>query len=207
MPRSVRRARYYHRLSPSLHYMIHGDLPLVGSLYIIPLRSIDKLFPGALRMAVSLHSTAPRLSYPMAHITVRCHAINASLSPTPPPSAQSSWRTVDPSVRLCRWAAPGFVRLLRRRPRSSRLSLLLHKHLPGCALCCSPMLLRRIRYSMGHGRPPDDCSVAMTLRVRAVSIDSSKPLTHWHGLTASAPRTITITPSHLPPKGREVCQA
>ena len=65
--------------------MIHGDLPLVGSLYIIPLRSIDKLFPGALRMAVSLHSTAPRLSYPMAHITVRCHAINASLSPTPPP--------------------------------------------------------------------------------------------------------------------------
>lgn len=60
---------------------------------------------------------------------------------------------------------------------------------------------------MGHGRPPDDCPVAMTLRVRAVSIDSPKPLTHWHGLTASAPRTITITPSHLPPKDREVCQA
>lgn len=36
-------------------------------------------------MAVSLHSTAPRLSCPMAHITVRCHAINASLSPTPSP--------------------------------------------------------------------------------------------------------------------------
>ena len=105
--------------------MIHGDLPLVGSLYIIPLRSIDKLFPGALRMAVSLHSTAPRLSYPMAHITVRCHAINASLSPTPPPSAQSSWRTVAPSVRPCRWAAPGFVRLLRplHAPSQSRRAI------------------------------------------------------------------------------------
>lgn len=96
--------------------MIHGDLPLVGSLYIIPLRSIDKLFPGALRMAVSLHSTAPRLSYPMAHITVRCHAINASLSPTPPPSAQSSWRTA--SLRPLH--APSQSRRAIYRPRAER---------------------------------------------------------------------------------------
>ena len=188
--------------------MIHGDLPLVGSLYIIPLRSIDKLFPGALRMAVSLHSTAPRLSYPMAHITVRCHAINASLSPTPPPLGAKL-------MAHCRsrrgGRAGGRLRALSGSCVAGHEALGSHcyytnisRAVPYAVAQCSCVAYG---YSMGHGRPPDDCSVAMTLRVRAVSIDSPKPLTHWHGLTASAPRTITITPSHLPPKGREVCQA
>ena len=47
-------------------------------------------------------------------------------------------------------------------------------------------------YSMGHGRPPDDCSVAMTLRVRAVSIDSPKPPTG----------TASLRPLHAPSQSR-----
>lgn len=100
-------------------------------------------------------STRPHLAYLIPWLTSPCAAmpLTPPYRPPLPPSAQSSWRTVAPSVRLCRWAAPGFVRLLRRRPRSSRLSLLLHKHLPGCALCCSPMLLRRIRLQHGARSP------------------------------------------------------
>ncbi len=115
-------ARSLQRVLWSLHYVMRGIFPLVSSHLITPFLSFNTLFPVAYCMAdsLSLHRTTSR--YPTARISLCCPDTDASLSPTPPPSAMRRVSTpLHKSATSSFRSAESIVIVL--RPLTRRMSL------------------------------------------------------------------------------------